>query len=190
MCWVLYCRRRWSEDGTWQRRSVRLLIAYRGRTALRLAWWWPVVVVILIWTYIYLLLALRLIQIGRLHWKSFVFSFFPLTLLYLLFGPTSHAPSLWQIDTHTLRSLTNSFQSLCPEVPTTSPPLQFLFYDFTPCVRIHWSFYCCALQRSVAVLICQLFPFVVWIATTTHSVQSSRTPSVDIGNNLSFIIFY
>ena len=100
----------------------------------------------------------------------------------LLFGPDSHTPSLWQIGIHTLRSLTNS---LCPEVPTTSPPLQFLFYNFTPCVRIHWSFSCCALQLSAAVLICQL----VFLATTIHSVQSSRNPSVDIGNNFYFIIF-
>ena len=33
------------------------------------------------------------------------------------------------------------------------------------------------------------FPFLVWIAMTIHSVQSSIIPSVDICNKFSFIIF-
>ena len=64
-------------------------------------------------------------------------------------------------------------------------------------MRIHWSF---SLLRFTAVgdffllpVVCShlptCFPFVVWIATTIHSVQSSRNPSVDIGNNFYFIIF-
>ena len=105
-------------------------------------------------------------------------------------------------------ALTWSCQS-CSDRPTEWYPhtqrllssVSVLTISLRVCVRIHWSLSCCPFQRSAAsvfllpgcvcVLICQLFPFVVWIATTIHSVQPSQAeiPSVDIGNIL-FILFF
>ena len=128
-------------------------------------------------------------------WKSFVFCFFSLYLVYrILCAVLKHASTGANTSVDTI--IGRFYLLRAPDRPTdwypqtAPPPIQFLSYDFTPCVRIHWSSLIVLYSGRRLFSFANFFvPFVVWIATTIHSVQSSRNPSVDIGNNFSFIIF-
>ena len=127
-------------------------------------------------------------------WKSFVFCFFSLYLVYrILCAVLKHASTGANTSVDTI--IGRFYLLRAPDRPTdwypqtAPPPIQFLSYDFTPCVRIHWS--------SLIVLYSgrRLFSFAnffssLWFGSRRPSIPSSPAEIQVLTTAIIFLLLF